>query len=499
MRRILHSRSGSTDFTADIAPRAVSGCWFDWHRGGGCGAGELRFKDGFLDRNSIDAGDWFAVEDTSGVRWYFGRVESVVAESPAGAVARLSGMSSQLNHIFPGGFRDAVDSAPYVIGVTDPFAADPDHGVESFDTVGGLRETILTLLNRFVVGPTDIAYDSASISVPAEVDAVAISSLKFRGEESLRAIFNDLAVRARQASWGVDADGQFYFREQPSGASAVFREGRDSIVLSETRDTDLLFNRILLTGGYVYRNEDVTWSPVRDSLRWRGHYVEPNSRAKFGDRQIEISVPWIRTSADADAFAREFFRTYAAPTVRHIVEVGDRTTPLFPWLGRFTLQDRNGDAIATAAAETVRVFFDHALRLRLELGPPDPRELWPEPDRHERWETPRYDEILFSDEYPGGEYSLFSFPDESFGSGNGSGGSGSSGGMSTGNGSSGSVSSDAVSSDFGSSDMPSSDAFSSDWPSSDFGSSDASGDGTSLPPSSDAGTSLPSSSGNASS
>jgi hypothetical protein len=36
----------------------------------------------------------------------------------------------------------------------------------------------------------------------------------------------------------------------------------------------------------------------------------------------------------------------------------------------------------------VKVEFDHAPKFALELGPEDPRDLWPEPPEDERWEVP---------------------------------------------------------------------------------------------------------------
>src|SRR5690606_42001857 len=60
----------------------------------------------------------------------------------------------------------------------------------------------------------------------------------------------------------------------------------------------------------------------------------------------------------------------------------------FPWLGRVRLQAANGTELARSRIETIRVLFDHVPRFRMELGPEDPRQLWPEPPQDERWEIP---------------------------------------------------------------------------------------------------------------
>lgn len=47
--------------------------------------------------------------------------------------------------------------------------------------------------------------------------------------------------------------------------------------------------------------------------------------------------------------------------------------------------DRNGTGLLVANVETVRVQFDAAPRLRMTVGPDDPRTHWPEPPHDERF------------------------------------------------------------------------------------------------------------------
>ena len=49
-RRILHHGPDPDTTPTEISDRAVAGCWFEWHRQGGCGSGELRLRDDFANR-----------------------------------------------------------------------------------------------------------------------------------------------------------------------------------------------------------------------------------------------------------------------------------------------------------------------------------------------------------------------------------------------------------------------------------------------------------------
>lgn len=386
MRRILHFSPGPTDFVALLNDRAVAGAWFELHRQGGCGAGELRLKDDFTFRFNIGPGDWIAFEYTESDRWYLGRVENVTATSPAGVTLRLEGMGVQLNEVFPGGFQADSDAAPpHRYANTDLFFNDPDYLQETVDSVDAPHDAVTLLCNQYVAPRTDITINPTLIE--AADPPGDLTSLKFRGEESVRAALKDLAVRARNASWGVDHTGAFFFLRPRLTPLVTWREGRDLLSLEMNRDRDLLFNRVLLTGDYVYDapvNSDVA---TRGFYRWRGNYIQPASRTAYGEKRIRLWIPWIRTATDSQAFVSNFFNTYAQPLARYSIEVASTTLPR-PWLGAVRLQDRNGNTLITMQVETIRVQFDHTPRFRLELGAQDPRILWPEPPHDERWEIP---------------------------------------------------------------------------------------------------------------
>jgi hypothetical protein len=384
-RIIEHYQSDAATLVGGIDPNAVVGCWFELHRHGGCGAGELRLRDGFPDRNSIDVGDWISLSYSTGQRWYFGRVESREADSPAGLRFRLEGMSIELGEVFPGGFGVSADGVPpHRYANTDLFQYDPDYLLETFDSIATTAQLVKALMNQYVLPATHISLDP--LDIEEAPDEAGLASFKFRGEESMRSILKDVSLRANNASWGVDETGAFFFIQPRLTVAATFREGTDISRLEESRDRDLLFNRVLLTGGYVYNEPLNSENSIRGFHRWRAHYLQPRSRDEHGERRIRLWVPWIRTESDSRGFIREFFRTYSQPTSRFLIDVPNQSTLLKPWEGRVQLLDRNGSNLITAPIETLRVEFDQAPLFRMEIGPADPHTLWPEPPHDERWE-----------------------------------------------------------------------------------------------------------------
>ncbi|MFG0333626.1 MAG: hypothetical protein ACF8TS_09720 [Maioricimonas sp. JB049] len=386
-RRILHHGPEPDATPVLLSDRAIAGCWFELLRQGGCGAGSLLLHDGFADRHSIDVGDWISFEYSDGQRWYLGRVEERRATSPARLQLRLQGMSVELGQVFPGGFgTDADGAAPHRYAATDLFPNDPDRVHETADSVAAVDDLVTLLLQQYVTAQTHIAHDPLRVESPLR-HAPPVS-LKLRGEESVRSVLKDLAVRAGGMSWGVDAAGTFFFLRPRDEPLLTLREGLNLTSLDETRDSEFLFNRLLLTGGYVYDVIESSGQIARRSYRWRGNFFEPDSRAAHGDRRLRLWIPWIRTQQDALAFSREFFRTYARPTSRYLLETIPQTELPIPWLGRIRLEDRHGSELATTHVQAIRVRFDHEPVFRLELGPDDPRDLWPEPPHDERWERP---------------------------------------------------------------------------------------------------------------
>ena len=387
-RRIAHYSPGPTDFVSVISDRAVEGAWFELRRQGGCGAGEVRLIDAFSDRNVFSEGDWIAFEFDTGDRWYLGRIEHITADIPSGITLHLTGMGAELDEVFPGGFgRNIADGIPpHRYAKTDLFWDDPDYSDESVDTLSEPHELVTLLMQQYVVPKTDITLDLSRIE--SGLNNEQVLSYKFRGEETVRDILAELATCARNASWGVDENGKFFFLQQKTSLAATYRDGVDIISLEESRDRAFLFNRVLLTGGYVYQVSGSSDQTIRDIYRWRGNYIQPASRSQYGERRIRISVPWIRTRTDSREFLREFFRVYSQPTLRYLVEVGNQSVLPRPWEGRIRIEDSNGNELITRQIEAVRVQFDHSPHYRMEIGPEDPQLFWPDSPHDERWELP---------------------------------------------------------------------------------------------------------------
>lgn len=380
-RRILNHGNDPAGAGSLIDARAIQGCWFELSRTGGCGPGEVALRDNFPDRDQIDIGDWLSFEHHTGARWYLGRVEERRADSPAVVTFRLEGPAIELNEVFPGGF--AGEGIPSRLGATDLFSFDPDRSFESWLTESFLHDAVTWLLDQWIVPRTHILHDPAAIE--NEPTPTTIQSYKWRGEESVRSILKELALLAGGASWGVDADRTAFFLQRRGNVLAEFQEGQNLTALHETRTRDFIYNRILLTGDYIYPESLAAGRPWR--ARW--NFVQFDSRAAHGERRIRLWVPWIRSDADALNFAREFFRVYAEPTTRYELHTLRRDTLLLPWLGRVRLKDRAGDEIVAEQIDKLRVLFDHAPRFEITLGPPDPHTLWPEPPQDERWEIPQ--------------------------------------------------------------------------------------------------------------
>ncbi len=289
------------------------------------------------------------------------------------------GMSIELNEIFPGGFgASPPEQRPHRYGATDLFSNDPDRLWEVAFPATTLHDLVRLLLTHHVQSQSHIQYVPSRVEVP-RVPTTA-QSVKFRGEESIRSILKDLAMRA-QANWGVDAQGQFFFIRRRTSLQLTLQLGRDLLSCEELRDRELLFNRLLLTGDYIYDKRDQSEQIARRVYRWRANYFEPTSCRRHGNCRLRLWVPWIRTQADSLSFAREFFRQYAEPTPRFFVETIPGQPILLPWEGEVALEDSQGLLIGRGIVDKVRVQFDHAPRMRLEIGPEDPREQWPEPPR----------------------------------------------------------------------------------------------------------------------
>lgn len=398
-RRFVHYSPTPADLVGPIdGCRVPAGAWFELHRQGGCGEGEIVLLEADSSGGEVATGDWIAFEYDTGDRWYLGQVKDRRSIGAGAERLSLAGMGRQLDEVFPGGFgRGVADGMPpHRYAQTDAFPFDPDRSDETLDAASDPAEVVRMLVQQYVEPLTDVVYDAGLVEDPA--NAAAVFSLKFRGEESAAAALRDLALRGGRFSWGVNAEGKFFFLKPKTTLLATFQEGVDVVSLESLFRRDLIFNRLLLTGGYVYGDPlDVSDSAVK-LYRWRGHYLQPASRSAYGDRHIAVAIPWVRSPDDSRGFAREFLRTYAQPAWSYRIEVGGQSSLPLPWNGRVRLKDASGAELFTGPVETLRVQFDHTPRFAMQLGPLDPRLFWPPPRQPERWPigVPGGEEISFS-------------------------------------------------------------------------------------------------------
>ena len=407
--------------------RCVRGCWFELHRQGGCGPAELRLDRGFEEDADLSPGDFLSVSAEQGgveERLYLGRVEHWEVEYPAGVRVRLGGMVNELGEVFVGGFGGPGEPPPHRFGRTDLFSEDPDRPVQSYEPTERTLNLALRLITHYVLGRTSVVG-----SHPVEVSQnPPVDSATFRGEESVRSVLKDLAVRGGNVDWGVDAFGKVFFRPGPQAAAATFRAGREVTKLSQTRSRDVLFNRLQITGDYVYDRPNRSGAVARPSHRSRYHFVDDGSLSAFGEHRLRVWLPWVRTRGDAKAFAGPFFERYGRPVTKTLIEaVLPEGSPVpTPWGGPVEVRDEDGSLLAVGSPEAVRVQFDEAVVVRMEVGPEDPRRLWPEPREDERYEVPPRSEL--STEEPG---TSFEPPGSTGPDGPGPGTSGSGGGSSS--------------------------------------------------------------------
>lgn len=375
--RIFRHYDADHELIGTIDPEAVAGARFTLRRYGGCAEGQLVLRRRFAERTALEPGQWISFEYDTGEagRWYYGRIEERRSVSPAGVTLGLMGMAVQLYQVFPGDLL-----APLIYGDSRRRGTgDPEASGESFVLSPEISAVVRHLVDAFVVPQTDITCDSDAI----EYVGTEVAEMKFTGEEHLVNVLKMLALWGRDASWGVDAQGRFFFRQKRDTLVATVQEGVDVVRLSETRNVDFIYNRVMLVGGWVYK----TYSGlpgVRYAWQVREHYERASSVAQWGQRRIRIDAPWIRWAEDAESFVSAFFDEYAQPVSRYEVQVEDQTSLWLPWAGQVRLLGQDGTELDRRHLQEIEVLFDERPAFLFRLGPEDPLLLYPNQDWDER-------------------------------------------------------------------------------------------------------------------
>lgn len=396
-RQIIHYDSDSTTFIADWTERAES-AWFELLRQGGCGAGEVVLDYKFTERGSIEVGHYVVMAYSTGIRWYMGRVESIDESSPMRTVVNLYGMVAELGEVFPGGRGGSDIGVPHRYAKTDAFNQDPDWSVQTWDVVSQPNQVVTLLYQQYIDGATHIDLDPGAIEVPDPL--TSLQSLVFRSQESALSIIRQLATIANNASWGVDANGDLFFKRMRTNVIDTFQEGVHLEKLTMTTDRSLMCNSLLITGDYVY---DPSYFP--DYYRYQGRWMQTTSVAQHGEIRRNIFLPWCRTDEDAVAFAKQFFRYYAWPSVRHNFTTRPVTGLIKPWDGFIKLWDAEGANYAIQPFDRIRVQFDQFVKFDIWMGFEEMQ--FPDWDQDLRWELP---EPEMWDPPPPSVPSLPSFP-----------------------------------------------------------------------------------------
>lgn len=377
-RQIIQYDSDSTTFIADWTDRAES-AWFELLRQGGCGAGEVVLDYKFTERGSIEVGHYVVMAYSTGVRWYMGRVESIDESSPMRTVVNLYGMVAELGEVFPGGRGGSDIGVPHRYAKTDAFNQDPDWSVQTWDVVSQPNQVVTLLYQQYIDGATHIDLDPGAIEVPDPL--TSLQSLVFRSQESALSIIRQLATIANNASWGVDANGDLFFKRMRTNVIDTFQEGVHLEKLTMTTDRSLMCNSLLITGDYVY---DPSYFP--DYYRYQGRWMQTTSVAQHGEIRRNIFLPWCRTDEDAVAFAKQFFRYYAWPSVRHTFTTRPVTGLIKPWDGFIKLWDAEGANYAIQPFDRIRVQFDQFVKFDIWMGFEEMQ--FPEHQQDLRWELP---------------------------------------------------------------------------------------------------------------
>lgn len=351
---------------------------FELLRQGGCGGGDFTLLSRFP-YDDITNGMYIRCKYTSdGDPVYLGRIEEITVDSPSTVTIRTEGPMSLLNNIRVGGFDSEDQRLPHLYAATDQFIYDPDWNLQSWDFTNTVPGLIQKLFDQYISIRTPITLGTIYSYPPS--DTVAFNSSVFRGQETLGPLIRALAIQQLGASYGVDANNQFFFIPQNTAELAYFQEGRDLFKLQSSRDLSLLYNELHITGDYVYDllNQNKLY-------KFYSTHASASSIAAYGPRKVTLYLPWIRTRADADAFASAFFNIYANVTTRYNLTTVAQGAVLVPWEGTLGLKDKDGaDIVRAEPFDRIEHQWDHAAIPSVTIGPEDLQ--FPQAPDPGRWE-----------------------------------------------------------------------------------------------------------------
>jgi hypothetical protein len=256
--------------------------------------------------------------------------------------------------------------------------------MQSFDAVQDYSTLIQKIHAQYIAPYKSGLFPLGSFSAPTtEID---FTSMTFRGEESLAQILRSVSDMCYGASYGIDADRNFFFIPRNETKQASYIEDADLQSISRSEDRSLMFNRMILVGGYVYGEESKA-----GFFRWVSTHFDEASMNDYGAKQLRIYLPWVRTPSEASNYAVGFFEKYAGPTQRYTVTTVAQGGKLLPWMGFVELLARTGYSWAGETAvldvvEQVDVSFNEMPTFSFTTGPEELQ--YPQEPEAQRWEMP---------------------------------------------------------------------------------------------------------------
>lgn len=363
---LLNTVSGSVvqtlcDKSSDID--LCTSAEFDLLRQGGCGGGSFHLDMAFEDEDCPTVGQWIKCSYKSGSTWYLGRIEEVTASSPSGVDVRTFGTWSVVTEI-PVGGEPWWSGQPQTFGKFDYFTHDPDHAVQVYTSVANMQAMIEILYTDYIAAWPGGTTGLDLIDAP-DTDNT-FSSMTFRGGETLSQIIRSLADAAGNASYGIDANNEFFFIPNNPTPQAEFQEGLHCN-LKKTVNRGNMFNRIIINGGYIY---GVNGDPSFYAFEY--HQQDDVSVAAYGAKSLSVKFPWMRSYIDAQNFAAGFLSKYAGVTVQYAVDTIAQGAVLKPWEGPVLLKGLTGTTLSTEHFDTCKVTFNDAPVLSFTTGPMPP-------------------------------------------------------------------------------------------------------------------------------
>lgn len=356
----------------------VKDAGFELIRKTGCGAGSFTLTNPFTVRN-VAPGMSIRCKYDSNTPVYLGRIEETEYSSPSEVTVRTFGWFSYLNDIQIGGYGQYDRKPPERYGRSDWFVNDPDHSLQTHYTASQPHQVINQLYTNYIDPESPVGL--GTVETPDVV--TSFESMTMRGEENLSQVIRTIAMIQRDASFGVNADGDFYFinKRDYEPALKTFQEGVDVRDLRQSVDRSLMFNQVFITGDYIYGAD----TPA-GFYRYGGRFIHNPSVSAYGYRTFRAYVPWIRMDRDAIRFAQGFFDNYAGLTTRYSFKTTGQETLLKPWDGRIALKDQAGNLLTTSIFDRIQVDFNEVPVFTITLGPEEPQ--FPEPPEPQRWEQP---------------------------------------------------------------------------------------------------------------